>query len=97
MRQIALHLGPYAGDEIEVARLAVTLPQAHENAHDLGIALGAEQGIICAEYGRIHPGGGYVPRQHRFFQGWRHITPRILQQAHQIIGGMANQRILKIE
>ena len=37
---------PHARDEGEIARLVVALPQAAEDADDLGIPLRAEAGVV---------------------------------------------------
>ena len=50
MGNVALEQGPDPGDQIEVARLAVTLGKAREDAHDLGVPLGSQAGIVSLEH-----------------------------------------------
>ena len=88
MGQIAFEQRPYARNVAKVARLAVTLPQAHENADDLGVTLRAEAGVIGKELltlARLLQ----VIIQHPRFEFGRNVAPRILHTRTAAEGGGA--------
>ena len=96
MSQIAFEQGPDPRDIVEIARLAVALPQPHENADDLGVALRPEPGVVAEKFGSF-AGLADIVIEHLRFELGGHVAPRVLQQRDQVVGLVSGQRVLEIE
>lgn len=98
--KIMFQIAPDPGQEFKVTRLAITGRQPRENADDLYVALCAENGVGGAERAflvLIEAEGSHIAGNHRFRQRGIDIAARIFQQRHQVVGRIANQRILKVQ
>ena len=96
MRKVALHRRPHTRDHVEIARLAIALEQAGEDADDLGVALRPQSGVIGGE---VLPCASQfdIAGQHSRLKVFADIAARVLQQRDDIVGRMADQRILEID
>src|SRR3546814_4674804 len=75
---------------------SIALPEARENANDLCIPLRAQNGVDGIKIA-IRSRNRLVVRDHLSLNVRRHIATSVLQQRDEIIGSMADQRILKIQ
>ena len=96
MREVAFEQTPHARLELAVSGLAVALPQAHENAQDARVALRRERPIGGAER-RALSRRSDIAIEHCRLDRRAHVAARILEHRGEVIGGMADQRVLKIE
>ena len=71
--------------------------QPDEQADDAGVALRRHQREAGAEILGWQAGGGEVARQAGAMDGSRHVAPRVLDQRHQVVGGMAALGVLEVE
>src|SRR3546814_7042534 len=94
--KVPLQQVPHPGQKREVTQLAIALPEARENANDLCIPLRATNGVDGIKIA-IRSRNRLVVRDHLSLNVRRHIPPRVLQQRDEIIGMMADQRLLKIQ
>ena len=98
MLQVGHEVPGHARDQIEIALLAIAHCQADENAEDLGIALGAQNGIGGIEAGRILDARLLdKTRLERRGQLAIDIAAGVFQQGDQVIGRMADQRVLEVQ
>ena len=97
MAQVMLQMLPDAGDQIDVMRFAVAQTEARKDAQDAQIALGAKQCIGAAEGGfRLSGLGKIIVDDLRLYRPG-HIAAGVLQDRDEIIGRVAEQRVLKIQ
>src|SRR5690606_35786601 len=75
VRQIAFQQTPDARDKVEVARLAITPPQTHEYADNLGVPLRAKRSVIGEKLVAVHAGFFPIMIEHYRFQFLRNIAP----------------------
>jgi hypothetical protein len=81
----------------QVAGLAVAAAEAGEDAEDLEVALGGEDGGGGGEGLRVGAGGGAVAGGHGRAQPGRCVAARVLQQRDEVVGRMADQHVLVVE
>jgi hypothetical protein len=78
-----------------VMRLVVALPQPREQPEDPGVALRGERPIGALESSLA--GRCNIAVDHRPLDFRADVAPRVLEHRGEVIGGMADQRVLEIE
>ena len=96
--QGALEHAPDARQVRQVVGLAVALQQADEQADDAGMALGGHQRETgAAKSSASRPGLAEIAGEAGGVHGGRDVAARVLDQRHQIVGGMAALGVLEVE
>ena len=89
---------PYPWNVDQVTGLAVAPAEAGEDADHLGMALSRQDRQCRLERRPIEAGDAFpVAGQHRRLEGAGNVAPGVLEQRHQIVGGRARDRVLKIQ
>ena len=86
----------------QVLRLAIAAVETGKSAEQPGVSLRRHDRVLLCKGCGIEGGIGPAPLlhiagQHRDLEAFRHVDPGVLQQRHQIVGGGAHHRVLKIQ
>src|SRR3989338_5173751 len=102
MREVAREVIHGARHVRHVLRLGVALEEAGPETDEAQRPLRAEHSVgraelFLVETGKLFPGAPDIKRKHRLFAFHRHIAARILKEGDDVVGTIADQRILVVD
>ena len=96
MGKIAFQMTPDPGNQIQVAEFAVANREAGKHTDDPQVPLGSADRQMPQQIRLVDSGLHAIPADRPFAHCVRDIAPRIFQNRHQVISGVTESRVLKV-